>query len=377
METRINAGLVPTTWLKTFVKESYRKSSIDKYMGKGMESIIVLAEDLSKANSGDSIVIPLVTRLDSAVVRGEQALSGNESALGTATDRVTVDFIRHGVKITKNTRYKTAIDLFDAARGELRNKTSRALRNDVIGALRSVIVPGVADAQGRAFDTGVPYELATAAQLNTFMVNNTDRIKMGQNSGTNKSSGVWATALGNLTVANDKLTAQMLRDARDMALATDFDDTPGPAINPVSWDEDGNQEGFVFFASLKQYNDLKSDPEVLANFRANPAPKYEDNQLFYGGDFMIDDILVRKMQYIQTLGAVGNAGTIVEMGFLTGQSAVVNAVAQWPKDVSEDIDYMFRNGVGIEECRGTKKLSFRGKQFGVVTVLSATAATVS
>lgn len=372
METRINPALVPTTWLKDFVVEAYRKSAYDKYMGAGMDNIIVTLEELSKATNGDTVIIPLVTRLDNSTVRGEQALSGNESALGTANDRVTVDFIRHGVKITKNTRYKSAIDLFKAARPELRNKTSRALRTDISTAFRSIIVQGVADAQGRSFDTAVPYETANPAQRDAFLVANDDRIKMGNNSKANKVSGSLSTALSTLTVANDKLTAQMLRDARDMALATDFDDAVGPAISPVSFDEDGNSEGFVFFATLKQYNDLRSDPEVVANYRSNPAPDYSKNPLFYAGDIMIDDILVRKMQYLPSLGAVGNAGAQIEMGFLTGQSAVVNAVAQWPTDIKEDIDYMFRNGVGIEECRGIKKLSFKGKQFGVVTVFSAT-----
>lgn len=373
METRINPALVPTAWLKDFVVEAYRKSAYDRYMGSGMDNIIVTLEDLSKANNGDTVIVPLVTRLDNSTVRGEQVLSGNESALGTANDRVTVDFIRHGVKITKNTRYKSAIDLFKAARPELRNKTSRALRTDISTAFRSIIVQGVADAQGRSFDVAVPYETADAGQRNGFLVTNDDRIKMGAASKANKASGVWATALGTLTVANDKLTAQMLRDARDMALATDFDDAVGPAITPVSFDEDGNSEGFVFFATLKQYNDLRADPEVIANYRSNPAPDYSKNPLFYAGDLMIDDILVRKMQYLPSLGAVGNGGAQVEMGFLAGQSAVVNAIAQWPTDIKEDIDYMFRNGVGIEECRGVKKLSFKGKQFGVVTVLSATA----
>ena len=374
METRINAGLVPTTWLKTFVVEAYRASAYDRYMGSDMDSIIVTMEDLSKANNGDTIIIPLVNKLDNTVVRGEQVLSGNESAMGTNNDRVTVDFIRHGVKITKNTRYKSAIDLFKAARGLLKNKTSVAMRTDITTALRSVIVPGVADSQGRTFDTALPFETATDAQKDSFLQINSDRVKIGNNTASNTSTGVWATSLATLSVANDKLTAAMLRDARDMALLTDTDDAAGPAIQPVSFDKENNQEGFVFIASMKQYNDLRNDPEVLANFRAMPAPDYKDNILYYGGDFMIDDILVRKMIYLPTLGNVGNAGAKLEMGFLLGKAAVINAIAQWPTDVKEDLDYMFRNGVGIEECRGMKKTSFRGKQFGVVTVVSATAA---
>jgi hypothetical protein len=372
METKINPGAVPQKWLNDFITESFRKSAYDKYMGQSMDSIIYVVEDLSKARSGDTIVVPLVSRLDNSTVRGDQVLSGNESALGSSTDRITVDFIRHAVKATKNQEFKSAFDLFKAARPELRNKTSRALRTEISTALRSIIVAGTVDDKGRSFDTAISYEGATATQKNLFLQANTDRIKMGNASTLNKVSGNWDTSVGNLTVANDKMTSQMLRDARDMALATDFDDAVGPAIQPVSFDEDGNQEGFVFFATLKQYNDLRSDPEVSANYRANPAPDYSKNPLFYGGDFMVDDIVVRKMQYLPSLGAVGNTGAQVEMGFLVGQTAIINAVAQWPEDVKEEVDYKFRNGVGIEECRGIKKTSFRGKQFGVVTVLSAT-----
>jgi hypothetical protein len=373
METKINAGLVPTKWLTDFATEAYRKSAYDRYMGGDVDSMIVTIEDLTKGNGGDTVVVPLISRLDATVVRGDQVLSGNESVLGSASDRITVDYVRHGVKITKNTMYKTPMDLLKAARRELNNKTSRNLRTEFSTAFRSIIVPGVADDKGRSFDTAVSYEAATDAQKNAFLVTNTDRIKVGNASAANKASGVWATALGTLTVANDKITAQMVRDARDMAIATDLDDAAGPAIQPLSFDEDGNSEGYVFLATLKQYNDLRADPEVVANYRANPAPEYSKNILYYGGDFMIDDILIRKMQYLPSLGAVGNAGAQVEMGFIAGKAAIANVVAQWPTNIKEDIDYQFRHGVGIEEIRGSKKLSFRGKQFGVVTVFSATA----
>jgi hypothetical protein len=45
---------------------------------------------------------------------------------------------------------------------------------------------------------------------------------------------------------------------------------------------------------------------------------------------------------------------------------------QQPKPVTDYIkDYGFRPGVGIEELRGQKKLSYTGVQYGVVSVFTA------
>lgn len=369
METKLHPGMITQKWLGKFINEYVSGSGYKRYMGASDTSIIRVLEQLK--DGGETINIPLSTQIKGRGVRGDEVLSGNEAALGFNNDRVSVFVIRNAVKITDNQTFKTILDLFTAARTRLKEWFARKLRADIGDALRSVIVRGEVDEAGFGNDTAVRYELASDAQKNAFLTNNNDRVQVGSTEA-NKVAGNWASSLGNLTVAKDKLTFAVLRAARDKALRTENEEADGLAINPVMASEDDGTENYVFFASLSQYNDLKSDPEFLANQRSNAAPSYERNPLWMGGDLMVDNIIVRRIQQLPTLGAVGSGGAQVEMGFLCGQSAVVVAYGKTLTPITEDVDYNFRHGVGMMEIRGQKKVSFAGKQYGVVTVLSAT-----
>lgn len=372
METKIHSGMITQKWLNKFINEYVSGSGYKRYMGASDTSIIRVLDQLK--DGGDTINIPLSTQIKGRGVRGDEVLSGNEAAMGFNNDRVTVFVIRQAVSITENQTFKTILDLFGAARGRLKEWFARKMRTDINTALRSVIVKGVPDQAGFGNDSFVAYEDASAAQLNAFLVNNTDRVQAGL-SNANTASGNWATTLGTLTVANDKLTFAILRAARDKALRTESENVDGLAIAPVMSSEEDGTENYVFFASISQYNDLKTDSEFLANNRSNAAPGYDNNPLWMGGDLVVDNIIVRRISSLPTLGNVGSAGAQVEMGFLCGQSAVVVAYGKQLTPISQDIDYAFRKGVGMMEIRGQKKVSFNGQQYGVVTVLSATANT--
>src|SRR5207244_6306444 len=126
-------------------------------------------------------------------------VTGNEVDLGLANTAVRVDWIRQGVKIPKSTSFRTAIDIWDASKPQLRTWSSETLRDDTLLAFNSVIVPGTLDAQGLpGTDTQVNYPLATAGQRNTYLLNNQDRIIFG-NARANSVSGNWATSLGTVS----------------------------------------------------------------------------------------------------------------------------------------------------------------------------------
>ena len=166
-------------WTTKFLREYVRESGFMPYMGVGEDNIIRIRNEL-KTEGGAYINVPLITRLKGRGFRGAEVLKGNEDDLGNFNDQVRIDWIRNGVKVPKSTSYKTDLDLFDAAKPALRTWDAELLRDDVIEALMSIIVPGSTDANGIAgTDSSVAYASASAAQRNTFLTNNSDRGAAG------------------------------------------------------------------------------------------------------------------------------------------------------------------------------------------------------
>ncbi|RYF01595.1 MAG: DUF4043 family protein, partial [Oxalobacteraceae bacterium] len=195
METKLHNGLVTQKWLNKFIGEYVSGSGYKRYMGTADTSIIRIVEELK--TGGETLNVPISLQIKGRGVRGDEVLSGNETVMGMANDRISVRWIRQAVKITKNQTFKTTLDLFGAARARLRDWFSVNLRNELNDAMRMIIVKGTVDEFGNNADTKVRYESADAGQLNGWFVANRDRIQLGAADST--ASTNWTTALGTLS----------------------------------------------------------------------------------------------------------------------------------------------------------------------------------
>ena len=72
----------------------------------------------------------------------------------------------------------------------------------------------------------ITYAAATAAQRNTWLVNNSDRVLFGASKSNN--TGVYATSLTNIDNTADKLTAAQITLAKRIAR------TATPKIRPIT-----------------------------------------------------------------------------------------------------------------------------------------------
>lgn len=377
-EVVLPTALEKATWSTTVTREYVRRSRLQPYMGTDEGAIIRLGYELQSAGGG-IINFPLVATIKGRGVEGAEVLKGNEIDLGLANTRVTVDWKRQGVKVPKSTSFRTAIDIWKLVRPGLRDWSANKLRDDILGAFNSIVVPGTVDDNGLpGTDTTVSYALATAGQRNTFLLNNSDRIVFG-NAFSNASSGVFATALGNVDTTNDRSSAGHLRLLKEAAeVAGDSIPSGSTAnltwkIDPMQEDSEAGREWYVYFVGSREFRDLSADTEIKnANLyaRAREGDGMERNPLFQGGDLMFDGIIIRKVPEIDglILPTAGASSSPVAPGFFCGKSAVAVGYGMRPR-VIEDLeeDYQFRPGMAIEELRGTKKTSFGGVQYGIVT----------
>lgn len=358
-------------WVNTFIREYVRESSYMPYMGSGTGSIFRVRNELM-SSAGNTINFPLIGRFKGRGVIGSEVLEGNEEDLGNYNDAVVINWLRNGFVVPKSTSYLTDLDIMSAGKDQLRTWDAENLRDSITNALGSVIVPGATDANGfPGTDTAVAYAAATAAQRNTYLVNNSDRVLFG-NSKSNASSGVWATALGTVSTATGKATAGTIGLLKRIAKTAD------PHIRPFKSDMTKGREYFVWFVNSLVFRDLSADTTIIqanTQARAREGNGMDDNPLFQDGDLMYQGVIIREVPELPVLTGVGAAGIDVAQGFFCGQSAVAIAYGQDPViRVDTKRDYEFRPGVAIEELRGQKKVSFAGKMFGTVVSVNAAVA---
>ena len=336
--TTVNAANVEELWDTNFFTSYVRANRFKRYMGTTENSIIQIKDDLTK-KAGDGITIPLITELTGAGQTGNGLLENNEEALGNFAHKLDVSTIRHAVAVTDNDQQFTGIPLRDAGKEMLKLWMMSKLRADIITALGSI--------------GGIAYGTASAAQRNAWLVANSDRVMFGD--GSVGGYVTHATDVAAVTAAM-KLTKEVVSKAKARA------EQASPKIRPVTVGEDS--ETFVMFTDARAFRDLKAD---LATSLQNAQERGDGNPLWNDGDLMWDGVVIRKIQEIATLGAVGATAALVSPYYLVGAQALGVAWAQRTKSTTDTRDYGFIKGVGIHEMRGVEKLIYNGKDHGVFT----------
>lgn len=370
--TSLLSGLDLTKWRPEFIREYVRDSGFSPYMGSSPMDIIHVVNDLK--TEGYTIRIPLVGRLQSAGVTGNARLSGNEESLDQYYQDITWEYRRHAVEFSKKDLKKSAVELRALARPLLKEWSSEQVKYNIIDTFHHM-------------SNGVPYADATSTQRNTFVTNNTDRVLFGA-AVSNHSSGVMATALGNVDSSSDKLTAAVVQLAKRRARLA------RPIIRPYKTGTSG-REYYVLFCHPHCFRDLKTDSTMVnanRDARAREGNGMDSNPLFQDGDLIYDGVICREIpEFYQAkqgtgvntnthLSAVGASSIDVGVNFLCGAQTIgyVQKQAATPTEKKED-DYNFFTGMGIEFADGFSKLrwnnnsagSNNGKDVGVLTVYAS------
>lgn len=336
-QTFAATGLTPQQWDDEFFRDYVRASRFKRYMGTDEAAIIQLKEDLTK-KKGDSVTFALVNELTGDGVTGNSTLKGNEERLGSRSHRVFVDVLRHAVAVDDWDTQKSAIDLRNAARVQLREWAQKKLRDGITNALGQI--------------DGVNFTSSTVAGRNTWTANNEDRVLFGDT--TANFNATFATATFAIS-AGESLTPAILSLMKRQAQKA------APKIKPV-YVKEMDQEWYVVWIGPNAWRDLTEDnpttnPLTLANRDARV--RGVDNPLFTGDSLVWDGMILRELPEITQLEAsLSSTGVRLEPVYLCGAQAVGIAWAQRTKSTTDTDDYDFLHGAGVQEIRGIEKLRF-------------------
>lgn|SRR5262245_15483835 len=368
-------------------REYVRGNLFSPYMGEDLNAIIRIRNELK--SGGEDMNIPIVTRLTSQGV-ATSTLVGNEEKIDNYGMRLRIEWARNAVVTNKAEVHKDSADIFGEAKPLLQDWGQELQRDELITAMMSLPTETLPASSGGVRVNGIQYDLATAAQKNSWQTDNADRILFG-NSTANLVAGNHASSLSTLDTVNDKFTAANLSLAKRIAM------NASPKIRPFKT-RDG-YEYFVAFAGTNSFRDLKLDMQTVnQSARAREGDGMNRNPIFQDGDQIYDGVIVRCVPEISSftttvwgpppgnLLLAGAGGTTrVEPVFLCGQQAAVFGWGQMAKPTFRaENDYGFIEGVGIEMAYGVGKIFKRHpmtasvgtglKQWGIVTCFFASAA---
>jgi hypothetical protein len=359
--TQANNKLV--VFRKEVFHEYVRENLFSPYMGTDITAIIRVIPDLDKGgkNGGEQINIPLMARLNANGV-GSGVLRGNEENLDNYGMRMYIDWSRNAIVINNAEEQKSSIDLWAEAKPMLTNWGKEKQRDEIcdgLYAIPSQAAPaGLGTPDGQRVN-GILFDAATAAQRNTWLTDNADRVLIGSGNTANLVAGNFAASMTNITTAMTLSGALVNRMKRSAKKAN-------PRIRPYKLKENGT-EWFVLFVCQEHFRDAQNDNDIKTanqNSRARENQGYLKNPIFVDGDLLYNGVIIREIPelslrlpvFYATAGAAGT--TQVAPAHLCGQSALAWCWGKMPTPtfLKED-DYQFLRGAGIKMAYGVGKIA--------------------
>jgi len=308
---------------REYIGQLWYKSS--GLMGTSSDMPIQVKDDLTK-KAGDAITINLRGQLQGGKVTGNNMGVGNEGRVDLFGQRITVNNVRHLVKIkdVPMTEQRTTFSVTTEAKDALTEASQLDLDEEITLQLSNVTNARV---RGRY--------LYGAADSNW--------------------NATHATALTNVDNTNDQLTTNMIRIAKRKAL---IPVNATAKVRPMRIKMGQNfEEWFVFVGHPYSIRDMFDNDAAWKNAQLNIPPQTNRNSpIFTGSSFKgsYDGVLIYEYERINLLSSTIQ----VSHNFLLGaQAAAVvwgqrTRVNQEPEDLGHNMIYE------THEIRGVEKLYF-------------------
>ena len=336
-----------------------------KFIGDGPNNVIQRSRELAKGK-GDTQTFGLVTRLTGDGVTGDDELEGHEEAMNSYAEQVSIDQLRHGVRLKgKLDAQKVQYSQIEKARELLRiwlaEQQARIIMNKLGGVTNTTLVDvNGRSVGGRALWSNTPDFIPDADTA------------AGVGSRYLSAYAGSAASMG----AGDKMTLDLVTRLATKARLTN------PRIQPLKI---GKDKMYVLFLHPLQVRDIKlSSDWKTAN--QNARERAASNPVFTGVLGEWDNVLLVENEFVPWLdvseagnsfrGAATGTNFAVDTAraLLCGRQACLMAEASNSDALEvERFDYGNKDGVAISLIGGIQKAMFNSLEFGVIACDTAAA----
>jgi N4-gp56 family major capsid protein len=357
-----------TVWAMELWKNARNQSFINKFLGKGPNSLVQHITDLKQSEKGARAVITLLADLTGDGVAGDRALEGNEEGMQTFDQVIRIDQLRHANRHEGRMADQRSIVEF---RGNSRDVLSYWL-SDRIDQMAFLTLGGIS----YSLKTNGAARVGSDLQYLDFAADVTApsakrRLRWDNTSATHS---LIAGAASSAVVATDLPTWEMFVQLK--AYAKDR------YIRGIK--EDGGEETYHAFLTPTAMAKLKMSSDYMLNLR-HTTQNDKNNNLFTGTSVKIDGIYLHEFRHVpNTAGALsgskyGASGTVEGSQILfCGAQALGMADIKAPEWNEKGFDYENSQGISIGKILGFKKPVFNSiyeagtaEDFGVISVYVA------
>jgi N4-gp56 family major capsid protein len=351
-------------WSKDLMDDVIRDvEDVMQFVGEGPNNVVQVKRELAKAK-GDTQTFGLLTRLKGDGVTGDDELEGNEEAQLSYSEQVSIDQIRHGVRLKgKLDAQKVTYDQLEEGREQLRTWMSEYQIRQIFLKLGGVTNTSLVDTEGVAYS-------ARAAWSNT-----PDFIADADTAAGVGARYLCAETTGAASLADaDTLTLDLITHAATKAKLCN------PKIQPLVMN---GEKFYVMFVhplcarDLRKSADWKTAQEN-AKVRSDKNPVFTGAIGFWSGVMIMENEFVPWLDISEAGNSFRGTGTGTDFGadcarnLLCGRQAALLAEAKNAKAlVAKQFDYENKDGVAISFIGGIQKAMFNSKEFGVIALDAA------
>lgn len=335
-----------TIWSMDLWRQARNMSFINKFLGKGPNSLVQHITELKKSEKGARAVITLLADLTGDGVAGDRTLEGNEEAMQTFDQVIRIDQLRHANRHEGRMADQKSVVEF---RGNSRDVLAYWLA-DRIDQLAFLTLSGVGynmrNTGAARVGSDLPF-LEFAADVSAPTTNR--RLRWDATAKTLVSN-----AATNAVTATDLPMWEMLVQLKAYAKER--------YIRGIK--EDGGEETFHVFLTPQAMSKLKMDQNYMLNLR-HAQQRDGSNPLFTGSTVKVDGLYLHEFRHVyNTRGAAsgskwGATGTVDGCQVLfCGAQALGMADIGAPEWVEKGFDYENQQGISVSKILGFLKPKF-------------------
>jgi len=323
-------ALTKKVWEEGLFRDTVKETYFSRFMGKNSESLVHVKENLEKSQ-GDKITFGLRMRLTGSGVTGTATLEGNEEALTTYSDSLTLEMYRHGV------RDRGALD---------RKRAMFSINEESIYALKD---------WGREKIDQLCFDALTTSPTKNF-------YRDGTASGAVAASSSTATAKGALRAANSKLTPDFISALK--ASAKTGGNRAYVPIRPVMVD---GRAYYILLVHPDNMYDLKIDSGFEQAFREAEV-RGPENPIFKGATAIWDGVVIHEHENVPIFTDGGAGAEAGSQGMFLGAQSLCWAFGERPEVVTETFDYGNQVGHAWSMIAKAEKPTFNSQDYGSLGV---------
>jgi N4-gp56 family major capsid protein len=360
-----NFGLLTTeqktVWSMDLWKQARNMSFINKFLGKGPNSMVQHITDLKKSEKGARAVITLLADLTGDGVAGDRTLEGNEEAMVTYDQVIRLDQLRHANRHEGRMADQKSIVEF---RGNSKDVLAYWLA-DRIDQLAFLTLSGVTYANKTSgvarVGSDLPF-LEFAADVAAPTANR--RLRWDQGTNALVTSAATSDLVNGAVGTGDYPSWEMLVQLKSYAKEHYIRGVKG----------NGGDEVYHVFLTPKAMARLKMESNFILNMR-HSLQRGENNSLFTGDGILVDGMHLHEYRHVYHADTWGSGSVSGCQILFCGAQALGMADIGAPEWTERGFDYENSQGISVSKILGFLKPKFTSiyettttpEDFGVIS----------